>query len=111
MCQRRFAMLAFLDTEFTDLVIQPRLLSVGLVTGTGIGGEREFYAEVIDRDRIHAASWFALSAVLPQFGKVPHQATSVLRTAVNSPFGLPCGLMPRALTPHWVLGLPRSSVT
>lgn len=65
-------MIAFLDTEFTDLVIQPRLLSVGFVANCGSG--REFYAEVTDRDRIHAASWFALDAVLTQFCKVARAA-------------------------------------
>ena len=76
-------MIAFLDTEFTDLVMQPRLLSVGLVAGAGIGGDREFYAEVTDRDRIHAASWFALSAVLPQFSKVPHAACTYAALGVR----------------------------
>ncbi len=61
-------MLAFLDTEFTDLVIRPRLLSVGIVGDSG--SEREFYAEVTDPDRLHATSWFGLDAVLPQFGKI-----------------------------------------
>jgi 3' exoribonuclease, RNase T-like len=65
-------MIAFLDTEFTDLVVQPRLLSVGLVAGIGSG--REFYAEVTDTDRLHATGWFGLGAVLPQFGKVAHAA-------------------------------------
>jgi hypothetical protein len=60
--------LAFLDTEFTDLVVQPRLLSVGLVTDRADGAE--FYAEVTDADRIGATGWFGLGAVLPQFGKV-----------------------------------------
>ncbi len=60
-------MLAFLDTEFTDLVIQPRLLSAGIVTS---GNGPEFYAEVTDSDRIHATGWFGLGAVLPNFGKV-----------------------------------------
>jgi hypothetical protein len=64
----------FLDTEFTDLVIEPQLLSVGMVAASVTGGE--FYAEVTDRRRIHAASWFALDAVLPQFGKVAHAACS-----------------------------------
>ena len=63
-------MIIFLDTEFTDLVIEPQLLSVGMVAASGPGGE--FYAEVTDRRRIHAASWFALDVVLPQFGKVAH---------------------------------------
>jgi hypothetical protein len=61
-------MLAFLDTEFTDLVIHPRLLSVGLVTACGDG--REFYAEVTDPDRLKATGWYGKGAVLPQFGKV-----------------------------------------
>ena len=65
-------MLVFLDTEFTDLVIRPRLLSVGIVTDFGRG--REFYAEVTDPDRIHGTSWYVLSAVLPLFGRVAHAA-------------------------------------
>ena len=67
-------MLAFLDTEFTDLVIRPRLLSVGVVTERGIS--REFFAEVTDPDRIHATAWFGQSAVLPQFGKIAGAACS-----------------------------------
>ena len=67
-------MLAFLDTEFTDLVIRPRLLSVGVVTERGIC--REFYAEVTDQDRIHATGCFGQSAVLPQFGKITSAACS-----------------------------------
>ena len=67
-------MLAFLDTEFTDLVIRPRLLSVGVVAERG--GRREFYAEVTDADRVHATGWFGQSAVLPQFGKIAGAACS-----------------------------------
>jgi hypothetical protein len=66
--------LAFLDTEFTALVFRPRLLSVGIVTGSDDGPE--FYAEVTDPDRIQAAGWYAVGAVLPQFGKVDHAACS-----------------------------------
>ncbi len=65
-------MLAFLDTEFTDLVIRPRLLAVGLVTTCGDG--REFYAEVTDQDRLQATGWYGRGAVLPQFGKIAHAA-------------------------------------
>lgn len=65
-------MLVFLDTEFTDLVIQPRLLSVALVTD--LASDREFYAEVTDTDRIPATNWFGLSAVLPQFGTIADAA-------------------------------------
>jgi hypothetical protein len=67
-------LLAFLDTEFTDLVIRPRLLSVGLVTDAGVG--RDFYAEVTDADRIRATGWYGLGAVLPQFGKISLAACS-----------------------------------
>lgn len=70
------AMIAFLDTEFTDLVTDARLLSVGLVAGH-VGGP-QFYAEVTDRDRLRAAGWFALDAVLPQFGLVPLAACTYL---------------------------------
>ena len=65
-------MLAFLDTEFTDLVVWPRLLSVGLVVDGP--DDRAFYAEVTDPDRLRATGWFGQGAVLPQFGKVPDAA-------------------------------------
>ncbi len=61
-------MIVFLDTEFTDL-IEPQLLSVGIVTG-----KSEFYVEVTDGDRIHAASRFASTVVLSQFGRVADAA-------------------------------------
>jgi len=63
---------AYLDTEFTDLVAQPQLLSVGLVTSAGDG--REFYAEVTDPERLRATGWFGLCAVLPKFGKIAKAA-------------------------------------
>jgi hypothetical protein len=67
-------MLAFLDTEFTDLVIRPRLLSVGVDAERG--KRREFYAEVTDPDRVQATGWFGQSAVLPQFGRIAGAACS-----------------------------------
>ena len=69
-------MIAFLDTEFTDLNILPRLLSVGLVTARS--GGPEFYAEVSDADRLSATSWFGRGVVLPQFGAVPGAACPYL---------------------------------
>jgi hypothetical protein len=66
--------LAFLDTEFTDLVVQPRLLSVGVVAARGT--HREFYAEVTDPVRLRATGWFGRGAVLPQFGKIAGAACS-----------------------------------
>ena len=67
-------MIAFLDTEFTELVVHPRLLSVGLVAGGTRHSGGEFYAEVTDTQRIYAAGRYAVGAVLPQFGKVAHAA-------------------------------------
>lgn len=67
-------MIIFLDTEFTDLVIEPRLLSIGMVAAAKV--DIEFYAEVTDRDRIHAACWFAMDVVLPQFGKIARAGCS-----------------------------------
>jgi len=67
-------MIIFLDTEFTDLVIEPRLLSIGMVAAAKV--DIEFYSEVTDRDRIRAACWFAMDVVLPQFGRVAHAACS-----------------------------------
>lgn len=74
-------MLAFLDTEFTDLVIWPRLLSVGLVTDHG--RDREFYAEVTDPARIDAIHPFGRGAVLPQFGKVAKAACTYAELGVR----------------------------
>lgn len=69
-------MIAFLDTEFTGLVGDPQLLSVGIVVGKD--HPCEFYAEVTDSTRILAASSFARNAVLPQFGKIAGAACSYL---------------------------------
>lgn len=70
------AMVVFLDTEFTDLDVAPRLLSVGIVADGA--GHDDFYAEVTDPDRLHDASPFALQAVLPQFGKIDDAACHYL---------------------------------
>ena len=73
-------MIVFLDTEFTGPLADPKLLSVGIVPGArndkyaGDDTGLEFYAEVTDRERLDAASWFVLEAVLPQFGRVPGAA-------------------------------------
>lgn len=61
-------MIVFLDTEFTDLAVHSRLLSVALVADTA--SQPDFYAEVTDADRLQGASRFAVNTVLPQFGRV-----------------------------------------
>lgn len=55
-------MLIFFDTEFTDLGIDPRLVSIGLVAEDG---ERTFYAELSDTYQLSDVGEFARLAVLP----------------------------------------------
>ena len=54
-------MLVFFDTEFTDLCIDPRLISIGLVGKDG----REFYAELSDTYQPKGCGAFTQEAVLP----------------------------------------------
>lgn len=53
----------FFDTEFTDLVADPQLISIGLIDARG---ERTFYAELSDTYGISDVGDFARAAVLPQ---------------------------------------------
>lgn len=52
----------FFDTEFTELGIDPRLISIGLVAEDG---ERSFYAELSDTYEDRHCSDFVREAVLP----------------------------------------------
>lgn len=52
----------FFDTEFTELGIDPRLISIGLIDEAG---ERSFYAELSDTYDLKDVSDFARLAVLP----------------------------------------------
>lgn len=54
--------LVFFDTEFTDLCLTPRLISIGFVSEDG---SREFYAEFTDTWRPEEASAFCREVVLP----------------------------------------------
>ena len=51
----------FFDTEFTDLSMDPRLISIGLISEDG----REFYAELSDTYEPKDCSAFTQEAVLP----------------------------------------------
>ena len=53
--------LIFFDTEFSGLIINPRLISIGLVSEDG----REFYAELSDTYQISQCDQFVQEAVLP----------------------------------------------
>ena len=52
----------FFDTEFTELGIDPRLISIGLVSEDG---SREFYVELSDTYQPSDCSNFVREAVLP----------------------------------------------
>lgn len=52
----------FFDTEFTELGINPRLISIGLISEDGA---REFYAELIDTYQYSHCSTFVRETVLP----------------------------------------------
>lgn len=54
-------MLIFFDTEFSDLCIDPRLISIGLVSEDG----RDFYAELSDTYHPKDCGTFTQEAVLP----------------------------------------------
>ena len=57
-------MLIFFDTEFTGLIVDAKLISIGLIDETG---ERTFYAELSDTWGIEDCKHepFVLEAVLP----------------------------------------------
>lgn len=55
-------MLIFFDTEFTDLCVNPSLISIGFVSEDGL---REFYAELSNTYQITDCSDFVRESVLP----------------------------------------------
>lgn len=54
-------MLIFFDTEFTELGVDPRLISIGMIAEDG----QTFYAELTDTYTQADCSHFAVEAVLP----------------------------------------------
>ena len=54
-------MLIFFDTEFTELGVDPRLISIGMIAEEG----QTFYAELTDTYTQADCSHFAVEAVLP----------------------------------------------
>lgn len=54
-------MLIFFDTEFTELGVDPRLISIGMIAENG----QTFYAELTDTYTQAHYSHFAVEAVLP----------------------------------------------
>lgn len=94
-------MLIFFDTEFTELGIDPRLISIGLVSGDG----REFYAELSDTYAIDDCSDFVHVAVLPHLQgndalMTMDELGTQLREWIES-FGQPVTLATDSLSWDW----------
>ncbi|MRD73589.1 hypothetical protein GH865_10045 [Rhodocyclus tenuis] len=73
-------MLIFFDTEFTELGIDPKLISIGLISEDG---ERTFHAELSDTYRLADVGDFARQEVLPQL-----EGGSALMTMSDLALGL-----------------------
>lgn len=96
------AMLIFFDTEFSDLGIDPRLISIGLVSEDG---EHSFYAELSDTYEIKDVGEFARMAVLPLLeggeARMPqHELALRLGNWLES-FGQPVQLATDSLAWDW----------
>lgn len=94
--------LVFFDTEFTDLIVDPQLISIGLVDESG---ERTFYAELSDTYHLADVGDFAREAVLPQLegGAICLTMTKLrdrLRAWLES-FGEPVKLATDSLSWDW----------
>lgn len=92
----------FFDTEFTGLVVDPALISIGLVDETGA---RTFYAELTDTWRLVDVGDFVREAVLPllQGGEVLMTMAELqtrLRTWIEA-FGEPVQLATDSLSWDW----------
>lgn len=92
----------FFDTEFSGLIVDPKLISIGFVDETG---ERTFYAELCDTWRLDDVGDFARAAVLPQLdggaalmtmGELGERLTAWLVA-----FGAPVKLVTDSLSWDW----------
>lgn len=95
-------MLIFFDAEFTELGIDPRLISIGLVSETG---NREFYAELADTYQLADCSDFVREAVLPllpggEYCMAMHELTLRLGNWIES-FEEPVQLVTDSLSWDW----------
>ena len=95
--------LIFFDTEFTELGIDPRLISIGLIDELG---EKAFYAELSDTWEDKHASDFARLAVLPLLGdksmRVSIAELSHKLEAWLSSFGEPVQLATDSVSWDWM---------
>lgn len=92
----------FFDTEFTELGIDPRLISIGLVSEDG---ERDFYAELTDTYQLADCGDFAREAVLPQLeGGMARLTMAELSARLGGwikDFGEPVRLITDSLSWDW----------
>lgn len=92
----------FFDTEFTDLIVDPQLISIGLIDETG---ERTFYAELSDTYLLADMGDFAREAVLPQLeGGAVRLTMAELREQLRAwleAFGEPVKLATDSLSWDW----------
>lgn len=92
----------FFDTEFTDLIVDPQLISIGLIDESG---ERVFYAELSDTYRLADVGDFAREAVLPQLeGGAIRLTMAELREQLKAwleAFGEPVKLATDSLSWDW----------
>lgn len=92
----------FFDTEFTDLIVDPQLISIGLIDETG---ERTFYAELSDTYRPADVGDFTREAVLPQLeGGAAHLTMAELSVRLGDwikDFGEPVRLATDSLSWDW----------
>ena len=92
----------FFDTEFTGLIVDQQLISIGLVAEDG---ERTFYAELSDTWRPADVSDFARAAVLPQLeggaARMTMRELGEQLTAWLVAFGKPVKLATDSLAWDW----------
>lgn len=92
----------FFDTQFTDLIVDSQLISIGLIDETG---ERTFYAELSDTCRLADVGDFAREAVLPQLeGGAARLTMAELREQLRvwlEAFGEPVRLVTDSLSWDW----------
>ena len=95
-------MRVFFDTEFTELGIDPRLISIGLISEDG---QREFYAELSDTYTIEDCGDFARLAVIPKLtGAEVRMSLAELRDRLYAwltTFGEPVTLATDSLAWDW----------
>jgi hypothetical protein len=94
-------MKVYFDTEFTDFVIDPALISIGFRAEDG----REFYAELNDTYDESMCSWFVIETVLPSLWGAEYELSmkdlaSKLKVWIEE-FGEPVKLFADAPSYDW----------